>query len=129
MTLPAGLSHVRTIELGVGIVVGLDVVVAMAVHTRGRDEQPTAQEPAAMDALEILLVGLRHRNLMVSSQLLVPVTAPAGLGDVEREDGRVRVVLGGDVVAAVAASAAGHVRNALKKSLPMDALKIDTGCV
>ncbi len=120
----AGLRDVAVVDRRVLVLVGEDPVGAVAIVADRRHEEARLDEPPAVAAGDIFLIGVFHFDGVFFRHELVTVTLPADFDDIEGVDLGTGVVGREDVVPAVAVLATGHVLDPREEGFPVDALVV-----
>ena len=127
MAFAAGLGDVGVVDGRIAVHGALDVMDAVTVVARGRDNQPHLQQRLPVDAVQILRRGLRVLDLIFLHQPRIAVTFGAGLGQVELEDRRRRIRHRQNAVRTVAVPAIGRARRAHRMAHAVDARGVILG--
>jgi hypothetical protein len=102
MTFAAGVRHVGMIDRGRPIDAAFDVMDAVAITARRRDDQSLLQQRHAMNAVLVMRRGLAVFHAILFRQALVAVTTRAGLRQIQFVHRRIRGRDRFDVVGAMA---------------------------
>ncbi|MBI5864689.1 MAG: mechanosensitive ion channel, partial [Planctomycetes bacterium] len=124
MTLSAGLRHVVLVHARARIRGRPDLVNAMTVIARRRDDQPLLRQSAAVHAVDVLLGGVRLAHVSGRHDARVRVALGARCGKVQLVRPGLRVSRGEDVVLAVAISTVGRRFVAAGDGLPMHTARV-----